>query len=148
MATGQNQVARLARQAVMIPTPAGGFQRFELVESPVMEPGLAAAHPEIRTYAGKGIDDPTATVRADLTPLGFHASVRSELGAWYVDPYYHADQSLYASYFGHDVESPGPLVEHEQIEELAQELAPAAAEPVVQLRTYPLARRTHPSPAT
>src|SRR5438128_1981582 len=72
---------------------------------------LAAAHPEIKTYAGRGIDDPAATVRADLTPLGFHASVRSQSGQWYVDPYYHQDQSLYASYYGHDLTSSGPLQE-------------------------------------
>jgi hypothetical protein len=75
---------------VALPVPDGGFERFTLTGSPVMEPGLAAAHPEIRTFSGKGIDDPTATVRADLTPLGFHASVRSSRGSWYVDPYFNS----------------------------------------------------------
>ncbi len=42
-----------------LPTPAGDFQRFALTESSVMEPGLAARHPEIKTYAGKGLDDVT-----------------------------------------------------------------------------------------
>lgn len=152
MAAGLDRVPRAAERApasvVIIPTPSGEFQRFELVDSPVMEAGLAAAHPEIKTYAGKGIDDPTATVRADLTPLGFHASVRSKLGSWFVDPYFHADQSLYASYYGHDLASPGPLVENEEIEELLADLAPAEAGPAVRLRTYRLALVTDPSYAT
>lgn len=135
----------LAPNTVIIPTPAGEFQRFTLADSPVMEPGLAAAHPEIKTYAGRGVDDPTATVRADLTPLGFHASVRSQRGAWHVDPYFHADQSLYASYYGHDVASPGPLVENEEIEQLLDDVPAAAADPVVRLRIYRLALVTDPS---
>ena len=64
--------------------------------------GPRRKHPEIKTYSGRGIDDPTATIHADLSPLGFHASVRSPNGAWYIDPYYHLDQSVYASYYGRD----------------------------------------------
>jgi hypothetical protein len=134
---------------VLLPTPAGEFQRFSLVDAPVMEEKLAFAHPEIKTYSGKGIDDPTATVRADLTPLGFHASVRSERGQWYVDPRDHKDQSVYASYYGHDLQNPaGPLVENEDIEELVQDVVPAEAGPIVKLRTYRLALVTDPSYAT
>ena len=88
---------------VSLPAPTGELQRFALEESPVLEPALAARHPEITTYAGKGLDDPTATIRADLTPLGFHASVRSAAGAWYIDPVYERDDSLYASYFARDL---------------------------------------------
>ncbi|HEV8554950.1 MAG TPA: M12 family metallo-peptidase [Actinophytocola sp.] len=148
MQTGLSRASVAAQTILALPAPSGELQRFQLVDSPVMEPGLAAAHPEIRTYAGKGIDDPTATVRADLTPLGFHASVRSKLGQWFVDPYHHLDQSLYASYYGHDLASPGPLVENEEIEQLVQDLAPAIDEPVVKLRTYRLALVTDPSYAT
>ena len=69
---------------IALPAPSGKLQRFELVESPVMEDGLAAAHPEIRTFSGPRCRRPRLTLRADLTPLGFHASVRSPDGAWYV----------------------------------------------------------------
>ena len=38
---------------VALPDPTGGFQRFALTDSPVMEPGLAAQHPDISTYRGR-----------------------------------------------------------------------------------------------
>ena len=67
-------------QIVSLPDPNGDFQRFELAPSQIMAPGLAALHPDIHTWGGRGIDDPTATIHADLSPLGFHASVRSSNG--------------------------------------------------------------------
>jgi hypothetical protein len=96
-----------------LPAPDGTYQRFAVQDSPIMEPGLAAKHPDIQTYSGRGIDDPAATIRADLTPLGFHASVlHGKNGAWYIDPYYHLDQSVYVSYYAHDLaNSHGPLIE-------------------------------------
>ena len=97
-----------------IPAPDGGFQRFSVNDSPIMEPGLATLHPDIKTYSGRGIDDPAATIRFDVTPLGFHASIRGQRGSWYIDPYYHLDQSLYMSYFGRDLENPnGPFFERD-----------------------------------
>jgi hypothetical protein len=97
---------------ISLPHPNGGYQRFALLESPIMEAGLAEKHPEIKTYRGKGIDDPNATLRMDITPLGLHASVRSPNGGWYVDPYYRNDTSVYAAYGRSDVTSPRPpLVE-------------------------------------
>jgi len=97
---------------IALPHPDGGYQRFTLVESAIMEPGLAAKHPDIKTYKGQGIDDPSATLRMDITPLGLHASVRSPNGGFYVDPYYRFDTSVYASYSRGDlVNQHGPLVE-------------------------------------
>jgi hypothetical protein len=97
---------------ISLPTPDGNFQRFVLEESPIMEDGLAAKHPEIKTYRGKGLDDPNATLRMDITPLGLHASVRSPNGGWYVDPYYKNDTSVYAAYSRADLVNPrAPLVE-------------------------------------
>jgi trimeric autotransporter adhesin len=107
-----SQGARLNPVVLSLPDPAGGFQRFAVVESPIMEAALAAQHPEIKTYAGRGIDDPTANLRMDVTPLGLHASVRSQRGAWYIDPHHHLDQSLYASYYRRDMaDGRGPFVE-------------------------------------
>ena len=88
---------------ISLPHPDGGYQRFALVDSPVMEPGLAAKHPEIKTFSGRGIDDPSASVRMDITPLGLHASVRTPKGAWYVDPRAALDDSVYFSYHRRDL---------------------------------------------
>jgi hypothetical protein len=108
----RSDAARYSPLTISLPDPAGGFQRFAIVDSPVMEAGLAAKHPEIRTYAGKGIDDPTATIRMDISPLGLHASVRSQQGNWYIDPYYHLDDSVYVSYLGRNLSNPrAPLTE-------------------------------------
>ena len=104
----RSAAARSNPLVMSLPHPDGGFQRFTLVDSPVMEAGLAAKHPGIKTYAGRGIDDPTATLRLSITPLGLHASVRSQAGGWYIDPYYHLDQSLYASYYTRDAINPRP----------------------------------------
>ena len=97
---------------ISLPHPDGGYQRFTLIESSIMEPELAARHPEIKTYKGQGIDDPNATMRMDVTPMGLHASVRSPRGGYYVDPYYKDDDSVYASYSRADlINEHGPLVE-------------------------------------
>src|SRR4051812_45657032 len=48
----ERAVAGPSDTVVSLPAPGGGLQRFALKESPIMEAGLAAAHPEIKTYAG------------------------------------------------------------------------------------------------
>src|SRR3954453_7411068 len=45
---------------IALPYPDGTDRRFRVEESPILEPALAARFPEIRTFIGQGIDDPTA----------------------------------------------------------------------------------------
>ena len=144
---GSGAAARALRASTVltIPAPDGSMQRFEVSESPIMEPELAARHPEITTWAGRGIDDPAATIRADQTPLGFHASVRSPYGAWYVDPYYHLDDSVYITYYGRDLshDPHGGFVEQEIDEDVNPlALADVPQGPEVLRRTYRLALLT------
>jgi hypothetical protein len=95
-----------------IPRPDGTFGWFAIVEAPVMQPGLAATFPDIKTYRGQGLDDPAANVRLDFTPNGFRASVLSPEGSYYVDPFSRGDIEYYVSYFINDLRPGAPFVCH------------------------------------
>ena len=58
-----------------LPYPDGTLHRFALTQVPVMAPALAARYPQIQTYAGHGLDEPTASVRLETSPAGLHAQV-------------------------------------------------------------------------
>jgi hypothetical protein len=105
----EGTVEAVNRPIIELPLPEGGFGRFAFVESPVMAPELGAQYPEIRTYAGYGLDDPSATTRFDLVPQGFHALVLSANGSFCIDPFQRGDVSHYQSYYRRDHLSGGKL---------------------------------------
>jgi len=102
-ADGEFTKAARQNQVVMtLPRPDGTFSRFDIEESPVMAAELAARFPHIRTYRGRGLDDPTATTRLDVTPQGFHAIVLTSEGTIIVEPAAHASRGQYRQYISYD----------------------------------------------
>lgn len=91
------------RLLLSLPMPDGTTEWFRVEHAPIMEAELAARFPEIRTYRGQGVDDPTATLRCDLTPAGFHAQVLRAEGAVYIDPVFQGEDLLHQSYFKRDL---------------------------------------------
>ena len=138
-----------------LPMPDGNFGRFRIERSPIVEAGLSAKYPELgETFRGQGIDDPTATVRFDILPTGFHSMILSANGTVLVDPYFkNGDTENYISYLKkdaprigkficdfRDVKSLDKILSADQL--LSNSFLPESSENVIsgaQLRTYRLA---------
>lgn len=103
----RSQAAENRAPVVEMPLPNGDIIRFSVWESPIMEQGLAKHYPGIRTYAGRALDDPTMTLRFDLTPQGFHAMLFTlQHGAVFIDPLYQGQDRRYQVYAKKDFVPP------------------------------------------
>ncbi|MEP6616622.1 MAG: reprolysin-like metallopeptidase [Ginsengibacter sp.] len=91
---------------ISIPYPDKKFRKFRIVETKIMEDGIASQYPGIKTFVGKGTDDPTASIYIDQTYQGFHAYIRSPKDIIFIDPYQKANKSLYISYYSKDYRNP------------------------------------------
>jgi len=99
---------------IELPMPDGSRAKYTIWESPVMDPVLAAKFPGVKTYAGQGIDDPTAIIKIDFTELGFHAMVLSDItGNIFIDPYRQLDTRNYIVYYKKDFKDKDPFTEYE-----------------------------------
>lgn len=85
---------------ISLPLPNGTFQRFKVVESPIMASELAVSFPNIKTFSVKGIDDPYANGKLDWAGnTGFHGMVRTPNGDFFIDPYSLNDTTHYITYY-------------------------------------------------
>ncbi|MCH8556888.1 MAG: M12 family metallo-peptidase [Balneolia bacterium] len=87
---------------ITLPLPDGTFQRFNVVEAPIMQEGLSASFPDIKTFRVAGIDDPGAYGRFSITPNGFNAMIlRRGASTIYIDSF-NAQQPDYAMVYDRD----------------------------------------------
>ena len=94
-----------AEVVLVLPLPDGRSARFGVREAAIMDGPTATRFPELRTYAGRGLDDPDATARLDITPYGFHGQILSNvLGSVYLEPARPGDVAHYLSFFRTDVD--------------------------------------------
>jgi Metallo-peptidase family M12B Reprolysin-like len=80
---------------VELPTSDGGFALYRVVETAVMAPELAARYPMLKTYLGQQIDEPSTTVRFDLTNRGFRAQFIASTHTSYIEPFQRGDVQHY-----------------------------------------------------
>ncbi|WP_341216275.1 reprolysin-like metallopeptidase, partial [uncultured Wocania sp.] len=73
---------------IQIPNSEGHFDSFEVKESSVLEPDYQEKYPELRTYIGQNIENPSSIISFSVTPKGFHGMVlSSKTGTQFIDPY-------------------------------------------------------------
>ena len=83
---------------VSFPNNKGKTEHFSIQESSNMDPKLAAKFPEIKSYVGQGIDNPSATIYFSISPLGLQSMmVYADRSAVFIEPYT-TDLSSYAVY--------------------------------------------------
>jgi len=83
---------------VSLPNADGGFDQFRISEFSNMDAGLADRYPEIKSYTGKSVNDPRATVYFSISPLGLQSMViNADKSAVFIEPYT-VDQSVYTVY--------------------------------------------------
>jgi hypothetical protein len=131
---------------ISLPMPDGSMQRFKIYDSPIMEEGLAARYPEIRTFSGQALDGSVTTTRFGWTPQGFHAILLTPRGTVLIEPEAPNQTSSYIAYFQGDVPAGAmecnvdvpadndPLMAVKQIGESSKLVSSGAS-----LRTYRLA---------
>ena len=73
---------------ISIPNAEGTMESFRVFEASIMDPTLQARYPEIRSYAGQGIDVPGAVIRFSVSPLGFQSMrLAPNKPAVFIEPY-------------------------------------------------------------
>ena len=86
---------------IELPMPDGRLASYQISESSIMEPDLAARFPEIRSYEVRGIDYPGSFGRVDISHKGFRGMIDTPYGRIFIDP----EQSRSGSYMSRSTKS-------------------------------------------
>lgn len=72
---------------IQFPNGDGELKSFKIYEAPVMQGGLAAKYPDMKSYVGQGVENPTEIIRFSITMYGLHNMMFTDDGTSYTDPY-------------------------------------------------------------
>jgi chitodextrinase len=72
---------------LVLPVGNGNLESFKVYENSILEPALAAKYPEIKSYIGIGVENPTTTIYFSISPLGFKSMLlRADNSAVFIEP--------------------------------------------------------------
>lgn len=86
-----------------LPMPNGESRQFKIVESPVMQAGLQARWPQLRTYRLLDANNPLYNGRISVTPQGITAMFNSAEGQVIIEPYAWGQDQYHVVHFQRDV---------------------------------------------
>jgi subtilisin-like proprotein convertase family protein len=90
---------------VEIPFPDGTLQHFRIEEAPTMHPDLQAKYKDIRSFAGYGVENRSASMRCEYSPSGFSAMIFLPESTYFVDPFAKGNTTFYTAYDKKDFKS-------------------------------------------
>ncbi|RZJ25843.1 MAG: secretion protein, partial [Flavobacterium sp.] len=83
---------------VAFPNADAQMEHFRVMKNSNMDPELEAKYPEIMSYVGEGIENPSSTIYFSVSPLGVETmTIYADRSAVFIEPYT-TDGSTYAVY--------------------------------------------------
>ena len=109
---------------ISLPNSEGVLERFEVFEASNFDAELQAQYPNIRAYAGKGLDDKTAQIRLSFGVNSLQTMVfRADKATEFMEPYTQ-DATIFAVYSRGNVTKRAPFtcltVEEQHIADLGR----------------------------
>ena len=94
----RNSNLKASKTIIAFPNAEGEMENFQIWEQSNMDPDLAARYPEIKSYVGQGIENPSATIYFSISPLGIQSmTLYGDKEASFIEPYT-TDLSTYTVY--------------------------------------------------
>jgi chitodextrinase len=138
----RNNLKNKSNVIISIPNADGEFERFGIYENSIMEPTLAAQYPEIKSYIGIGIDNPSTSVYFSISPLGFKSmTLYADKSPVFIEPY-SQDLNTYSVYKKSDKKQAFTAFECTMIDEIVPDIDSSMLRPNAddaKLRTFRLA---------
>ena len=97
-ASKREDISKKTNSIVAFPNADGVLESFKVYEMSNMDPELAAKYPDIKSYVGQGIENPTSTIYFSVSPLGLQTmEINADKSAVFIEPYT-TDLSTYNVY--------------------------------------------------
>lgn len=138
--------ARGISTVIEVPAPNGEMESYTIAENDVVPQELKEKYPDIRTYSGHKISNPSQHIHLDIVPQGFHAMVLAPEGSYFIDPMYAGKRDLYVSYYRKDARndalsewSCGLKTDTKEPDKVLPDLKKNKSQTAVTLKTYRIA---------